>query len=126
MGIGLARLGMLDHFEDDQIREEIEIACKQTARIPFQKARRDSVCCGHAGNLDLFLVGAKTLRQPELMRIARSRAGTFLAAAKKDGIYQTILPGFKEPSFFQGLSGIGYQLLRIHSPDRIPSVLLWE
>ncbi|MDP7034367.1 MAG: lanthionine synthetase LanC family protein, partial [Planctomycetota bacterium] len=125
-GIGLARLGMLDHFEDDQILEEIQIACEKTVQIPFREMRRDSVCCGHAGNLDLFLVGAKKLQQPELTRIARSRAGTFLAAAKKNGIYQTLLPGFKEPSFFQGLSGIGYQLLRIHSPDRIPSVLLWE
>jgi hypothetical protein len=31
-----------------------------------------------------------------------------------------------EPSFFQGLSGIGYQLLRLAAPERLPSVLAFE
>jgi lantibiotic modifying enzyme len=29
------------------------------------------------------------------------------------------------PGFFQGISGIGYELLRLNNPD-IPSVLLFE
>ena len=31
-----------------------------------------------------------------------------------------------EPGFFQGLSGIGYQLLRLAAPSRLPSVLSFE
>ena len=30
------------------------------------------------------------------------------------------------PGFFQGASGIGYQLLRLAYPEQLPSVLLWE
>jgi lantibiotic modifying enzyme len=30
------------------------------------------------------------------------------------------------PGFFRGLSGIGYQLLRIAYPERLPSVLSFE
>ena len=30
------------------------------------------------------------------------------------------------PGLFDGLAGIGYQMLRLAAPDRVPSVLLWE
>ena len=30
------------------------------------------------------------------------------------------------PGLFNGLAGIGYQMLRLAAPGRIPSVLLWE
>jgi class II lanthipeptide synthase len=32
--------------------------------------------------------------------------------------------GFYNPSLFQGTAGLGYQLLRLAEPTRIPSVLL--
>jgi lantibiotic modifying enzyme len=31
-----------------------------------------------------------------------------------------------DPSLFRGLSGIGYALLRLAEPRRVPCVLLWE
>jgi len=30
------------------------------------------------------------------------------------------------PGFFTGISGVGYELLRLTHPDVLPSVLLWE
>jgi lantibiotic modifying enzyme len=30
------------------------------------------------------------------------------------------------PGFFQGTSGVGYTLLRLAHPDRLPGVLLFE
>jgi lantibiotic modifying enzyme len=33
--------------------------------------------------------------------------------------------GAFKPGLFRGIAGIGYQLLRIAAPDRVPSVLLW-
>jgi lantibiotic modifying enzyme len=30
------------------------------------------------------------------------------------------------PGLFQGMAGIGYQLLRLACPDELPSLLLWE
>jgi len=33
---------------------------------------------------------------------------------------------FFDPSFFQGLSGIGFELLRIARPQSLPCVLAWE
>ena len=32
--------------------------------------------------------------------------------------------GFFNPSLFQGTAGVGYQLLRLADPTKIPSVLL--
>ncbi|MEI6174293.1 MAG: lanthionine synthetase LanC family protein [Bacteroidota bacterium] len=33
---------------------------------------------------------------------------------------------FFNPGFFQGISGIGYELLRLAWPEKIPSVLVFE
>jgi lantibiotic modifying enzyme len=33
---------------------------------------------------------------------------------------------FVSPTLFQGLSGIGYELLRVNNPENIDSVLLLE
>jgi lantibiotic modifying enzyme len=49
--------------------------------------------------------------------------------ARRNGGYR-LLPGFAAgpfvPSFFQGLSGIGYTLLRLAHPGDLPDVLVLE
>jgi adenylate kinase len=41
-------------------------------------------------------------------------------------ILNTVLPnGVHSPGFFQGTAGIGYELLRLSAPERLPSVLTW-
>ncbi len=32
----------------------------------------------------------------------------------------------QNPGFFNGVSGVGYQLLRMTHPDLLPSILLWD
>ena len=111
-------------MDDSSIRKEIDIALEGTLKVPFSRERRDTVCCGHAGRIDLFLEAFLAFDRPELLRAARNRMGTVVTSSRKNHSYQSILPGFQEPSFFQGLSGIGYQLLRTLSPQKYPSVLL--
>ena len=41
-------------------------------------------------------------------------------------LFSDIPAGNFNPGFFRGLSGIGYQYLRLAYPDKLPSVLLWE
>jgi lantibiotic modifying enzyme len=54
------------------------------------------------------------------------QAAQVIARAEQRGgfAYGSVM-GFN-PGFFQGASGIGYQLLRLACPEHIPSVLLWE
>jgi lantibiotic modifying enzyme len=76
---------------------------------------------------ELFLCAAGALDRPELAERARGLGGETAERAARRGTYGA--GGFDcafTPGLFQGMAGIGYQLLRLHQPERIPSVLLLE
>ncbi|HET7639605.1 MAG TPA: lanthionine synthetase LanC family protein, partial [Ktedonobacteraceae bacterium] len=61
--------------------------------------------------------------------VARSRVWQVVARAEQTGSFllHPLLPErVYNPSFFQGMAGIGYELLRMAYPGGLPSVLLWE
>jgi lantibiotic modifying enzyme len=83
----------------------------------------DSLCCGLAGRTEAFAVAADRLSAPAYEEMARRGAGTLL-----DGLGEGLrlpAPHSTNPGLFQGVSGVGYQLLRVADPS-IPSLLLWE
>jgi lantibiotic modifying enzyme len=80
------------------------------------------------GRVETLLVAGHRLATPQLNSAAREIASQTLSAANDRGRF--VLPGGAvaegySPGFFQGLSGIGYQLLRVARPG-LPSVLLFE
>lgn len=54
-----------------------------------------------------------------VMRRALERGGFTLSSGEGDGSVPSV-------GFFRGLAGIGYELLRLAAPERVPSVLLFE
>ena len=83
----------------------------------------DSLCCGLAGRTEAFAVASARLGAPAYGEIARRGAGTLL-----DGLGQGLrlpAPRGTSPGLFQGVSGVGHQLLRVADPS-VPSLLLWE
>ncbi|WNZ43909.1 type 2 lanthipeptide synthetase LanM family protein [Leptolyngbya boryana CZ1] len=126
-GIALARLGSLSVLDTPEIREQIAIALNTTQRSILWG--NDALCWGNFGRIETVLCAAQQLDQPERLSFARQTASTVLNRAQTQGgftLSEVIPPGVSDPGFFHGLSGIGYQLLRIAHPDRLPSVLLWE
>lgn len=126
-GIGLARLGGLSTLDNEAIRQDIEIALKTTQEISLQQI--DHLCCGNLGRAELFLVAGLLLKRNELTEIAQKQAAYVVNRAKKTGYFQIFPGNFRgiyNPGFFQGMAGIGYQLLRLAYPQEIPSVLLWK
>jgi type 2 lantibiotic biosynthesis protein LanM len=126
-GIGLARIGGLPILATDQVRADIEAALQTTQRL--SAVGPDYLCCGTLGRAEVMLVAAHRLARPELVEVARSRAWQVVARAEQTGSFllHPLLPGrVYNPSFFQGMAGIGYALLRMAHPGRLPSVLLWE
>jgi type 2 lantibiotic biosynthesis protein LanM len=126
-GIALARLGSLSVLDTADIREQIAIALNTTQRSMLWG--NDALCWGNFGRIETVLFAAQQLNQPEYLSFARQTASTVLNRAHTQGgftLSEVTPPGVPEPGFFHGLSGIGYQLLRIAHPDRLPSVLLWE
>jgi lantibiotic modifying enzyme len=82
----------------------------------------DHPCCGHLGRAELLLAAGHPERALDLAGqvVARARsAGTYdISRETPDGRYA--------PGFFQGISGIGYQLLRLTHPGQLPSVLAFR
>jgi type 2 lantibiotic biosynthesis protein LanM len=123
-GIGLARLGILDTLDSPAIREDIEAAIIVTKQQKIRNA--DYLCCGNLGRADFLLTASQKLSRPELLEDAIKIASQVVARAEQRGHFgYSSLLNF-HPGFFQGASGIGYELLRLAYPDQLPSVLLWE
>jgi type 2 lantibiotic biosynthesis protein LanM len=126
-GIGLARLGGLPVLDTPEMRADIEVALETTQRFGVQGP--DYPCCGTLGRLDFLLTASSELGRPALAEDVWSWAAKVVGRARQRGSYalHPLLPeGFHSPGFFQGTSGIGYQLLRLAYPDTLPSVLLWR
>jgi type 2 lantibiotic biosynthesis protein LanM len=122
-GMGLARLANLDLFSDAE-RAEVEDAIATTQTHLLRGV--DHLCCGVMGRVEFLLMAAETLDRPDLAQTARRAAGSVLVRAQNNGTYTLTSSGPDKlrPGFFQGLSGIGYQLLRLVDRDALPSVLL--
>lgn len=126
-GIGLARLGGLSILETEEIRHNVEVALQTTQRYSLQNL--DTLCYGNFGRIELLLVAAQKLSCSHLRETVLEQAACVIARAEQTGAYQMLhnLPSnVFSPGFFQGTSGIGYEILRLAYPETLPSVLLWE
>ena len=125
-GIGLARLGGLRQLDTPDARRDIENAIATTLACPVQTS--DHLCCGNVGRVDLLIEASRRLGRPELFAEAQRRVAWLVERAERVGHYAlnaTPSGTAFRPGLFQGTAGIGYQLLRLASPDAVPSVLLW-
>jgi type 2 lantibiotic biosynthesis protein LanM len=122
-GIGLARLRSLDYLGTDAHRE-VEIALHTTLRDGFGESH--CLCHGDLGNAELLLEASRRswpgVREPldQLGRLILDSIGC-------DGWRCGALPSRLEmPGLMVGLAGIGYGLLRLYDPLRVPSVLMLD
>ena len=126
-GIGLARVAGLGILDNDEIRKDIEVAIKTTQSYTLSEF--DDICCGNMGRVELLFTAAQRLSRPQLLKVAIEKATQVVTRAEQRETF-TFSPNWKNtpflPGLFQGVSGIGYQLLRLSHPDLIPSVLLMD
>ncbi|HWN44321.1 MAG TPA: type 2 lanthipeptide synthetase LanM family protein [Thermoanaerobaculia bacterium] len=123
-GIGLGRLASLPWLDEPAVRAEIESAVESTIENGF--GRNHSLCHGDLGNLELVTLAAEKLGRPDWNERAGRIAGGILAGLAERGPLFG-LPGSTEPpGMMTGLAGIGYGLLRLSVPRRVPSVLILE
>lgn len=126
-GIALARMGGLSVLNTMQIEKNVVAALETTRKFSLQG--KDHLCCGNFGRIEVLQVAAQTYNRQELSDLAIKQASWVVARAKKRGSYHLFnkfIKGIFHPSFFQGTSGIGYELLRLAHPNSLPSVLLLE
>ena len=124
-GIGLSRLLYLPYIKDTLLQQEIETAVSTT--IDVGMGRSHSLCHGDLGNSELFHVAGNVLGRPEWNRMAHAVGMNVIKEKQEIGKYKTGVGRHIEiPGLFMGLSGIGYQLLRLAKPNQVPSVLTLE
>jgi type 2 lantibiotic biosynthesis protein LanM len=126
-GIVLARLGGLPILDDAAVRDEIERGLVTTEQTRPEEV--DHLCCGNLSRIDVLLEASRRLDRPALAEAANRQAARVLRNAQATGSFQLFsnLPrGVYNPGLFQGTAGIGYELLRLATPEALPCILLLE
>jgi type 2 lantibiotic biosynthesis protein LanM len=123
-GIGMARILVSRHDDASEIQAEIETAVRTTLAAGF--GRNHSLCHGDLGNLDLLLLAHAArpdLRlQPEIDRLTAEIVEDIETGGWRCGLPMDV----ETPGLMVGLAGMGYGLLRLAAPERVPSVLTLE
>ena len=123
-GIGLARLAMSDFLGKGEC--EVDIGRALDA-VPDELSGFDHPCCGNCSYIELLLE-AVNRGHPAYLERAQARAAAVATEAKQNDGYHLLgepEPALFHPGFFQGLSGIGYTLLRLVDPG-LPSILCFR
>ncbi len=120
-GIALARLALA--AEMPAVLDELNAALETTARP--QPESVDHVCCGGFGRFDILRRASSLLGRPDLDAAAGEQALEALRHAPEFRVHPTDVPQVINPGFFDGLSGIGYVLLRLGAGP-LPSVLAFD
>jgi type 2 lantibiotic biosynthesis protein LanM len=137
-GIGLSRLAFLEAAsqdepasaakERDRLLKEIRAAAEAVSATGF--GHNQGLCHGDLGNLEILRSLARVLEDEELLQRHDRLAAAILlrgtAGGSTHGWRCGTALGVETPSLMNGLAGIGYGLLRLAYPDRVPSVLTLE
>lgn len=124
-GVGIARLLALPRAPEEEernaLREEVEEAVRRTLERGF--GENHCLCHGDLGNLDFLLQARRQLGIPALDGPIDRRTREVLASITRDGWLCGTRGGVESPGLMNGFAGIGYGLLRLADPGRVPSVL---
>jgi lantibiotic modifying enzyme len=120
-GIGLARLASLPYLDDAAIRQEIAAALQTTLTQGVEHSY--ILCCGAAGRLETLLVASQMLEAPHIEEMVRQRVGALLDRVPAPEESREPSSPIEPLGLMTGLTGIGYTLLRVSQPARVPSIL---
>jgi len=128
-GIGLSRLASRHILDNLTVETDIRNAIRATRESYMNLTARDHLCCGNMGLADILLYFAVKTGDRDLMIESGKKTSQVLKSAEKNGNYNLLFGSGEDlinPGFFQGISGIGYALLRQAFPEKFPSVLIFE
>jgi lantibiotic modifying enzyme len=120
-GIGLVRLATLGILDTEEVRNDIKISVETTKKHLLSD--NDHVCCGNFGRLELLLEASLKFGDEKLFQYTLQKAGELVKLSEINGDFRYNPNIGFTPGFFQGISGIGYQILRLAYPETLPSVL---
>ncbi len=129
-GIALARLraAVLDPDHRDSYREKAQVgvattldAIEKFVLFPRYDA---SPCHGLTGLIEIAWIAGRMLDEPSYRDRAIESARVLIGRYAERGDWPSgLYSGGLNPSLMLGTAGIGYTFLRLHDPERVPSVL---
>ena len=131
-GIALARADLAEYVDDsDLVDRDLRDAVDGMLRFGLTGevitgTGNHSICHGDLGNVEAVLAGARVLGDRAAARQAELVAASILDYIDRDGWLCGVPLGAETPGLMSGIAGIGYNLLRLAAPDRVPSILLVE
>lgn len=121
-GVGIARLLSIKHLSNDKfIEQELSTAIKTVIKGGF--GNNHSLCHGDLGNLDFLLQVTENQHGYKIKSQVQNIASIIFNNINKQGWLCGTPLSVESPGLMVGIAGIGYQLLRLASPDIVPSVL---
>ena len=93
------------------------------------RAADDSFAFGTAGEVDALVWAADHSGRPEFRRLALQRIAETAQRAyqgKPRLLGGMLGEGLRIPGLLHGSAGIGYAMLRVASPDRLPALAVFE
>ncbi len=123
VGIGLSRL-KIQHYIGSNFNIENDIHKALDTLSDINLLNDDGLCHGNMGLIDFYLELYLSDKKDEHYNQALCIGETLLKDKTNKGIYHLKqFDGFLPIGLFKGLSGIGYEYLRLYNPKLIPSVL---
>ncbi len=123
-GIALSRMLALPIMDDDALEMEATTALDIIVQRGFGQTH--CLCHGDLGNLDILVLAAQQEQWKQYNMLISDRLGQIVDSIERSG-WQCGGPNkVTVPGMMLGVAGIGYQLLRMAEPERVPSVLALE
>jgi type 2 lantibiotic biosynthesis protein LanM len=123
-GIALGRIDSLQYMDDRDSRDEIRIGLRKMVESGFGESH--CLCHGDLGTLDILLHAARRVDESWWSECGKPLASQAMATIVERGCLCGTQTSLATPGLMIGLAGIGYGLLRLACPERIPSVLVLE
>ena len=127
-GIGHSRLELIKYDSNLPFKKDVDAVIENTLHHDILVA--DHICCGNLSLINFLFEAGSQLNNFELADQAKKRVFQMIGRARDaDGNYNLFHDPTERifnPGFFQGLSGIGYYLLRYANVEDYPNVLTFE
>ncbi|MEO0393228.1 MAG: type 2 lanthipeptide synthetase LanM family protein [Pseudomonadota bacterium] len=118
-GVALARVLCADdpRAVPDIDRALAHLAAPRTSRL-------DDLCCGVMGQVLILDQLGRRMARNDIRQVAARRAAACVTAAQQSGTYRVYTGDmFYANSLMKGAAGIGYALLALAAPNRLPNIL---
>lgn len=121
-GVGIARLAMKGIAPELDKYLECDISNAVRHSVESFPLNKDDLCCGNCSGIDFLISVGRQCNNSKILSDAGKKLSWIIMQKRKNGIYSSVTGTNPEPTgFFDGICGIGYELLR-WCDDRIKGI----